>query len=564
MYRRLVLLFLVALCCAHPGSTPRVVEAEAQSYSTLPEVYAGLSASEARALRAEIKRLSEEREVREATLVAIAERLRVNYSTTSFSTLLEVLNERANEAEAFRYSLARLEQDFSRISFTEKRDVAADLLSQAQFAFDAGDLDLASELLHELTPMRRSELQLGIENWEQIVSARANIMVLSGAALEALKFRREASESLKELTRQSRFRLMFDGAADAVREGERLEGVELLRIAIDTFNSDVITLAPRDVAPKEWASTKRMVCNAQVTYGTRLAGDESRTILLSAIDSCAAALEVWDKSTDYSDWANAMNDIGNAYFRLGEDAPGELGTAYLITAIDAFETVLSENPAQSVLVGMMLMNYGNAITKYVERTPDAPYDIWQSAIDAFERALTIFSEAETPNEWALTNVNLANTYLVGGMRIGGVVGRSLNNNAVDALENSLRVYDKTKHPSQWSRAQATLGNTLVIISNGSEGDSQRAYIDRAKTAFSRASEVSSKESTPAAYARNQVGLGSCSFLEWQIAATKSTQTVHAEAALMHFSEAREVLGKDHYYSAQLTPRIDLLSDWLQK
>jgi len=216
----------------------------AQQQGTLPDAYAGLTPAQARELRATIARLTRERDVREATLVAMAARLRVDFGATSFAQMIELVEIRAQEAATLRAELATLRDRFAAIPVRADRDVAQDLLQRARAAFDAGRLGEADQLLAELTPLRGEALRVRLEDWQEVVAARARVMVVDGRVAESVAYRRDASRALDELTRQTQFAIMLQAAEDARLGGERLAGVTLLQLAVDVFVNDVLPLAP--------------------------------------------------------------------------------------------------------------------------------------------------------------------------------------------------------------------------------------------------------------------------------------------------------------------------------
>jgi tetratricopeptide (TPR) repeat protein len=77
------------------------------------------------------------------------------------------------------------------------------------------------------------------------------------------------------------------------------------------------------------------------------------------------------------------------------------------------------------------------------------------AIECFRLALEVYGPNDYPEQWALTQMNLANAY---GDRIGG--DRSANlEQSIECFRLALEVYTRTEYPLMWARTQMNLAIT---------------------------------------------------------------------------------------------------------
>lgn len=527
--------------------------------STLPDAYAGLSPSGARELRAEIERLARERDVREATLVAIAARLRVDYQETSFATLLEVLDNRATEAEQLRAELSTLRARFELIPARLDREAAQDLLSRASAALDAGDLDLADQLLAELVPLRGGQLLIGVENWEQAVAARARVLVLSGRVRESVSYRREASSALEELTRQTRFRLMLAAAEDAFEEGKRLPGLDLLQTAIDVYEQDVFELVSREGSPVDWAGAHHNLGNVLSLMGQRTVGNASTESLKRALKAYSAALEIRSLEESPYDWAQTQNSFGTALRVLGGKTRGEAGMALIARATASHQESLKvftkqETPEEWA---MAQLNMGNALLAMGMRTPgDAGSEFLRRAKVAHESSLEMYKEQSHPYEWAIAQTNLASSLQLLGVRTPREAGRELLVRAVKTIEETSRVFTQIEYPADWAMIQNNLGVTLHALALRTSSDAGVDLITRAVAAYEAALIVRTKEAMPADWGMTQHNLGKGLAALGERTGGK-TGMAHLVRAVAAYRSALEVRSSDEVGSGWVDTQIRL-------
>ena len=479
----------------------------AQAAGTLPDAYAGLSPAQARELRSTIRRLTRQRDVREATLSSIAASLRVSLGDTSFARLIELVEIRAVEAETLRAELVRLHAGFDAVPGRAGRAAPADLLERARAAFDAGRLAEADAVLAELAPIRADTLRISREDWEEVVAARARVMVIDGRVAESVRYRRQASQALAEQMRQTRFTLMLDAALDASEEGRRQPGTDLLQLAIDTYIEDVLPLAPRDAAPDSWALAQMNLGGALSIQGERTSGVAGAALLSRSVDAFEAALTVFTPEAASGDWARTQINL----------------SATLLQQSD-----LSDGPAARALVGR--------------------------SIEALRGALTVYSPEFTPSDWAMAQMNLGLAYRRLGALTEGVAGYEMLARSLEAYEDALRVYTIDDAPFDWAAVQLNIGSALGFLAGRTDGAAGVVLLERSVEALERALTVFTREDTPTDWGRTQLMLG-LTFVDMSERTSGLASTRLIERAVEAYRNSRSVLLDDHPMAATLDELI---------
>ena len=150
-----------------------------------------------------------------------------------------------------------------------------------------------------------------------------------------------------------------------------------------------------------------------------------------------------------------------------------------------------------------------------------------SAAESFRRALTVFTRAKNPKEWASTHNRLGQVLYRLSPRQGGT---DLVKEAIAAFQSALSVYTRAEHPMRWAEIMHDFA--LAAQALGGELRSVEA-LEKAIEACISALEVRTRETAPLLWAATQNNLGSAVFLLGKIA--KSLR--HVEAAAGAFREA---------------------------
>jgi tetratricopeptide (TPR) repeat protein len=111
-----------------------------------------------------------------------------------------------------------------------------------------------------------------------------------------------------------------------------------------------------------------------------------------------------------------------------------------------------------------------------------------SAIACYKAALRVYSEHESPQDWAAVQNNLGNVYLelVTGDREANLT------NAIACYEAALRVYSEQHTPLDWARVERNLGNSWLELTAGDRA----ANLDKAIACYTAALRVYTEQEFP--------------------------------------------------------------------
>ena len=97
--------------------------------------------------------------------------------------------------------------------------------------------------------------------------------------------------------------------------------------------------------------------------------------------------------------------------------------------------------------------------------------LFAQAVAACEAALTVYTEADHPLNWAMTQNNLGIALQEQGKRTQGEAGAALFAQAVAVYEAALTVRTRKDHPMQWAMTQ---DNICLLYTSPSPRDRQKS------------------------------------------------------------------------------------------
>ncbi|MEK6641333.1 MAG: hypothetical protein AABZ17_11775 [Nitrospirota bacterium] len=107
--------------------------------------------------------------------------------------------------------------------------------------------------------------------------------------------------------------------------------------------------------------------------------------------------------------------------------------------------------------GQYLMSLGNSLREAGIRTSGADIQKFLGeAVTAYREALTVYTKAQLPQQWAATQNNLGNVLRAQGIRTGGEAGKELIRQAINAYELALQIRTKDALPVQWEQTVSNL------------------------------------------------------------------------------------------------------------
>jgi CHAT domain-containing protein len=147
-----------------------------------------------------------------------------------------------------------------------------------------------------------------------------------------------------------------------------------------------------------------------------------------------------------------------------------------------------------------LAHLGNLMLEYPLGSPRSNQLI---AIEAYTYALRVFTEANLPQEFAMTNNNLGTAYCK--FAPFSENPKQQIENAIEAYTNALRVHTEAKLPQEYAKTKHNLGQAYSELAPFSENPKQQ--IEKAIEAYTNALRVHTEAKLPQAWATTITALG---------------------------------------------------------
>jgi tetratricopeptide (TPR) repeat protein len=283
-------------------------------------------------------------------------------------------------------------------------------------------------------------------------------------------------------------------ANNALLRGRVEQAFRILSAAADSFGS----VDPLEPARKRILSYFAILRN----HGLRYGGPGlplSREILVPVLTD-----ELHAKDAPL--WAAGKNWRGVAMHDQGAHIHGPVGDQLLADAVCDYNAALevrsrTDFPEQWA---MTQNNIANALSCQSRRTngPDAA-QLLAEAITAYRAALKVYTRADFPVEWATTQNNLANALQSQGKLIDTPKGAQLLAEAVAAYQVTLEVRTRVDFPVDWAMTQNNLGVALRELGTRADGSKAGQVLTEAVTAFRAALEVTERADFPVQWAMIQ-------------------------------------------------------------
>jgi tetratricopeptide (TPR) repeat protein len=235
--------------------------------------------------------------------------------------------------------------------------------------------------------------------------------------------------------------------------GDRAENLEL---AIDCYQQ-ALQVRTQAALPQDWAMTQN---NLGTAYQDRILGDRAENLEL-AIDCYRQALQVYTQAALPQDWAMTQNNLGTAYQKriLGDRAEN------LELAIDCYRQALQVY-TQAALPQDWAMTQNNLGTAYQKRILGDRAENLELAIECYQQALQVYTQAALPQDWAMTQNNLGNAYkerILGDSPEERLRQRAKNLElAIDCFQQALQVHTQQAFPREWAKTQNNLGEAYIL------------------------------------------------------------------------------------------------------
>ena len=158
--------------------------------------------------------------------------------------------------------------------------------------------------------------------------------------------------------------------------------------------------------------------------------------------------------------------------------------------------------------GQYLNSLGNSLLEAGIRTEGADIQKFLGeAVTAYRVALTVYTKAQLPLQWAMIQNNLGIVLREQGIRVGGEAGTRLLAESVAAYREALTVSTKAQFPQQWAGTQNNLGVVLWDQGVRTDGEAGTNFLAEAVVAYREALTVRTKAQLPQDWAGTQNNLG---------------------------------------------------------
>jgi tetratricopeptide (TPR) repeat protein len=375
------------------------------------------------------------------------------------------------------------------------------LQKDAEVALINSDFELARAKLRQAAEIDRSAIFALAERAKtRALDAAQSLDKSASAATLTLHYRAaaddlaDAAKLVMPFDRREGWLLMTKQASALLSQGDEFGDNGALEESIGIYQTALTLISRKDEA-FDWAQTQNNLGNAFWTLGERESGTAR---LQEAVAAYRAALEEETRERVPFDWAAAQNNLGNALSSLGER---ESGTARLQEAVAAYRAALEERTRERVPLdwAMTQNNLGTALWTLGGRESGTAR--LQEAVAAYRAALEERTRERVPLDWAVTQNNLGTALSSLGERESGTARLQ---EAVAAYRAALEEFTRDRVPLKWARTQTNLGTALSSLGGLESGT---ARLEEAVVAYRAALEEQTRERVPLDWARTQTNLG---------------------------------------------------------
>jgi transcriptional regulator with XRE-family HTH domain len=152
-------------------------------------------------------------------------------------------------------------------------------------------------------------------------------------------------------------------------------------------------------------------------------------------------------------------------------------------------------------------NLANSLSKQAERTEGAEgADLLKQAVEAYDKAMQVYTLDAYPTDWAMTQNNFAVALVLQAAISEGAEGVGLLERAVTAHVKTLQVYTRNAHPTEWAMTQNNFAIALRNLAARKEGAAGVARLKGAIAAYRKALQVYTRDLHPTNWAMTQNNL----------------------------------------------------------
>ena len=226
--------------------------------------------------------------------------------------------------------------------------------------------------------------------------------------------------------------------------------------------------------------------------------------------------------------AATLHDLGNELCRTSQ---GDR-TANLQRAINGYEAALRIR-TEAAFPQDWAATQNNLANAYAGLPEGDRTANLQRAINGYEAALRIRTETAHPRDWAMTQNNLAIAYadLHGGDHAANL------HHAIDGYKAALRIYTETTFPQDWAMTQNNLATAYACL----PGEGRAANLQRAINCYEAALRVYTETAFPQNWATTQYNLA--------IAYAKQStgdRSINLQRAIDSYKAALRIFTKENF------------------
>jgi len=298
------------------------------------------------------------------------------------------------------------------------------------------------------------------------------------ACRRALVIKEEIADELEEASTQINLGLTLTAQA-ALADPTVSAG--LFKQAMDAFN--LASEAYVREGDKEGVAIIQINIAQLLDLRANLDHESPLHLLDEAIAARRKALRVFTQKDAPEDWAHILVGLARAMTLRGSLTNGQKGEEFLNESEAVLQQAITINKKERLAQPWARTHMELALLYRVRASrldPSASesgqgleVDMLKKSVAEFRLALEVFTRESLPKDWALIQVNLAQTLNDLGVITEGQSGVQLLAEAAKASRGALEVYSPAGQPGIWLMAQSNLAHILyqqALRTDGAEGE----------------------------------------------------------------------------------------------
>ncbi len=287
------------------------------------------------------------------------------------------------------------------------------------------------------------------------------------------------------------------------------------RVLLETAAASFVAMSEqftRETYPVNWAIGKNNLADAYAALGNLSEGEEQDRFFNRAEMAAKEALEVRTREAMPKDWATTRTNLAALkYLRAGRETKANRAVAAYEGVVDDREEILEVQTKTGMPRQWADQKYyiGRAyamIGKWSHGQPQL--DAYFSAVVAYTDALQVFTQNDSPLDWAHANLDLGDaSNAMSQLAADDVLAESYHRDAVEAYGKALELFTDNYYPAVQVRALRDLGDVQFRIgSRYADGNHRNTWLERSITSFNGALAIHSRNEGLARWAQLHIDL----------------------------------------------------------